>query len=62
MSMYVVSWKIDMEAESPVEAAELAQTLLQGTPEDWVYEVTEWGKKETITVDLEKEHLEDNNE
>jgi hypothetical protein len=56
---YIVTWKIDMDADSPVEAAELAQSMMQSEPYDWQYEVTKCSTGEIIKVDLEHEHLED---
>lgn len=62
MTSYVVSWKIDIDADDPVQAAELVQSMLQSEPTDWVYEVTNCETKEMTKVDLEYEHLEDSND
>jgi len=53
---YRVTWKIDIEADSPEEAAARA-LIVQRDPESiaTVFEVRERGKTKTVVVDLNPE-------
>lgn len=57
---YIVSWKIDIDdVDTPVQAAECAQAMMQEYPADWVYEVVDCETRIKTTVDLEQEHCKD---
>jgi len=60
MTHYLVTWKIDIEADSPEEAA--AQALItQRDPESaaTVFTVVDMPTKTKTTVDLNPEHADD---
>jgi hypothetical protein len=58
MVSYIVSWKIDIDADNPVQAAEYAQLMIQPDPVEWIFEVTD-PDGEVTEVDLEYEHARD---
>ncbi len=55
MANFKVVWDIEVNAETPLEAAKQAQQWMQRTDSNWQFYIQEEGKKEIFDVDLEEE-------
>lgn len=54
MTAYKVEWIIDLDADTPRDAAVQAQSMLRNEIEiDWVYQVTDYKTGITEEVDLD---------
>jgi hypothetical protein len=53
MTIFKVSWEIELEAASPLEAAEIAQEWMKS--DDWIFYVQEENSDEIFRVDLNEE-------
>lgn len=54
MTAYKVEWIIDLDADTPRDAAVQAQSMLRNEIEiDWVYQVTDYKTGTTEEVDLD---------
>jgi hypothetical protein len=55
MAQFKVVWDIELDAESPLEAAKEAQRWMQDSDANWQFYVQEEGKSEIFNIDLEEE-------
>jgi hypothetical protein len=56
---YMVSWIIDVYADTPREAAVEAQNIMQDPGVDWCFDITDVKTKVTIREDLSVVELDD---
>ena len=52
MATYKIAWEIELEAESPLEAAKEAQKWLR--KDDWMFYVQNSETNEIVSVDLQE--------
>ena len=52
---YAVVYEIQVDAETPLEAAKQVQALMQDKKNDWQYYVKNEDTDETFSVDLQEE-------
>jgi len=56
MKRFKISWEIELDAETPLDAAKEAQKWIQSKGNDWQYYVQEDGQnKDIFSVDLQEE-------
>jgi len=55
MATFKIVWDIELEAESPLEAAKEAQDWLKSSGSNWQYYVQEVGEKEVFSVYLSED-------
>ena len=53
MTTYRISWEIELDAETPLEAAHIAQDLLR--EDDWQFYVQDSKTNKIFSVDLQEE-------
>lgn len=54
MATFNVSWEMQVDAETPEEAAKLAEEMLRDTENSWQYYVQDDETKKIVSVDLEE--------
>lgn len=52
MSTYRILWEVDIEADTPEEAARKAQEWMDEGDTGWVYDVKDMKTGETVSIDM----------